>query len=212
MTTSDQPCRLYLISQSEIADADAFAATLDGVFKAGDVACFQLRLKGASDDAVVATAKTLMPVCEAHDVALLINDRADLAHEADVDGVHLGQGDGSVKKAKELLGLDRIVGVTCHNSLHLAFAAGEQGADYVAFGAFYPTETKKTEYHAEKDILTRWDEIVEIPSVAIGGITTDTAAELKEAGAHFIAVCSAVWQHADGPAAAVRAFNQILAD
>ena len=210
MTDETPDCRLYLITPDKIDDVAAFAQTLDTVFIAGDVACLQLRLKDVEDAEILAAAKALMPVCVKHDVALIINDRADLAKIADVDGVHLGQNDGTVADAREMLGFDKIIGVTCHDSLHLAFEAGEAGANYVAFGAFFPTRTKVTTHQAAPDILTGWEEATEIPCVAIGGITLDNAKVLVDAGAHFLAVCSAVWDHPTGPAAAVKAFNDIL--
>lgn len=211
MSETTEGCLLYLITPDRIDDLDAFASTLDAALGAGDVACLQLRLKGVEDDAIIAAAKKLMPIAHSHDVAFLINDRADIALEVDADGVHLGQDDGDVPSVRTLLGHGKDIGVTCHDSMHLAYKAGEEGANYVAFGAFFPTETKDTDYTPETDILAVWDEVTEIPCVAIGGITPENCRELADAGAHFVAVCSAVWNHPEGPAAAVRAFNETLA-
>lgn len=205
-------CELYLITPPRIDDVAAFARLLDDTLATGHVACLQLRLKDVPDAVVVDTAKKLMAVCHQHDVAFILNDRADLAAELDADGVHLGQHDGDVRSARTLVGHGKDIGVTCHDSMHLAFEAGEAGADYVAFGAFFPTETKETEYQPELDILTAWDEVTNLPCVAIGGITVDNCREVAKAGAHFAAVSSGVWDHPDGPVAAVEAFAEALAD
>ncbi len=209
MSKSSENCRLYLISPAKI-EIDHFASALEAALGAGDVASFQLRLKDEPDKVILEAARKLIPICQKFGVAFILNDRADLAKDAGADGVHLGQTDGSVRNAREILGLDAVIGVTCHNSRHLAFEAGEAGADYVAFGAFFPTQTKATPYIADLDIISGWVDITEIPCVAIGGITPENAKPIAQAGAHFLAVSSAVWDHKDGPAAAVKAFNKIL--
>ena len=158
-----------------------------------------------------ALAEPLQAICAAHDVAFIVNDSVALAKRLKADGVHLGQGDGDVREARELLGRDAQIGVTCHNSRHLAMEAAEAGADYVAFGAFYPTATKTVEHIADLDTLQKWSFVTEVPCVAIGGITLDNAKPLIDAGADFIAVSSAVWNHPQGPAEAVKAFNALLA-
>ena len=178
----------------------------------GDVASLQLRLKDVSDDDVLRAGERLMRIQQAHDVAFIVNDRPDLAKKLGADGVHLGQEDAPYAEARALLGPDRIIGVTCHNSRHLAMEAAEAGADYVAFGAFYPTATKEPKTRAEPEILTWWQDIMEAPCVAIGGITIQNALPLVEAGADFLAVAAGVWAHADGPEAAVRQFNRIFDD
>jgi thiamine-phosphate pyrophosphorylase len=177
----------------------------------GDVASLQLRLKGVSDDEVLRTGERLMRIAQSHDVAFIVNDRPDLAKKLGADGVHVGQEDAPYAEARALLGPDKIVGVTCHNSRHLAMEAAEAGADYVAFGAFYPTSTKAPKTRAEPEILTWWQDIMEAPCVAIGGITTVNALPLVEAGADFLAVAAGVWEHAAGPEAAVKEFNGIFA-
>lgn len=207
---TQEPCQLYLITPHTIADMGAFAQTLDDVLAEGVVACVQLRLKGVEDEVVIAAAQRLMPICHGHDVAFLINDRADIAADVDADGVHIGQHDGDVKTARALLGDDKDIGVTCHDSRHLAFEAGEAGANYVAFGAFFDTTTKETDARPDPEILTMWDEVTDVPSVAIGGITPENCRALADAGAHFVAVSSGVWQHKDGPVAAVKAYAAAL--
>ncbi|MBS0410196.1 MAG: thiamine phosphate synthase [Proteobacteria bacterium] len=205
-------CRLYLITPSSLPDPAAFALTLETALAAGDVGAVQLRLKDVPDDAIAAAVRALKPVCGRHGVALILNDRPDLAAALDCDGVHIGQDDGSYRDARRLVGPDRIVGVTCHDSRHLAMEAAEAGADYVAFGAFFPTTTKDPKTRAEPEILTIWQETMLTPCVAIGGITADNAAGLVTAGADFIAVSAGVWTHPDGPAAAVRALNAAIAE
>ena len=205
-------CRLYLITPPAIADVEAFAATLDEALAAGDVAAVQVRLKDVADDGVIARAvHAVTPVCQRHGVAVILNDRPDLAARLGCDGVHIGQQDGTVAEARRLMGPERTIGVTCHDSRHLAMEAAEAGADYVAFGAFYETATKQAPTRAEPEILTIWQETMQIPCVAIGGITLDNAAGLATAGADFLAVSAGVWAHPDGPAAAVAAFNAEIA-
>ena len=202
------PCQLYLISPERIDDA--FGDRLAEALAAGPVAAFQLRMKGASDEQVLAAAERLKPVCAAHDVAFILNDRADLAKACGADGVHLGQGDADPRQARALLGPSVQIGVTCHDSRHLAMEAGEAGADYVAFGAFFPTSTKETHHRPEPSILTWWSTLFELPCVAIGGITQDNARVLVEAGADFLAVCSSIWSNPEGPGRAVEAFQPVL--
>ncbi|WP_395945111.1 thiamine phosphate synthase [Brevundimonas sp.] len=210
-TVSDRPpCRLYLITPPSIPDLDAFAAILDEALGAGDVAALQVRLKPADDATIRAAVEVLAPIARRHDVAVLLNDRPDLAKATGCDGVHIGQEDGSLAEARRTMGPDAMIGVTCHDDRDLAWDAAEGGADYVAFGAFYPTSTKETVHRPPLDILTVWQETVEVPCVAIGGITIDTAAEVARAGADFVAVSGGVWSCDEGAAAAVRAFNHKL--
>ena len=206
------PCRLYLITPPAIDDLTAFAGQLETALAAGDVAALQIRLKPADDAALLAAVEALAPVARARDVAVLLNDRPDLAARSGCDGVHIGQSDASLAEARRLMGPDAMIGVTCHDSRELAMDAAEAGADYVAFGAFFPTTTKETAHRPDPEILTIWQETVEVPCVAIGGVTPANAGQLARAGADFVAVSAAVWSHPDGPAAAVREFNRALAE
>ena len=203
---SRPPCRLYLITPPAIPDLDVFARDLTAALDAGDVAALQVRLKDADDATVLAAVAALKPVAQGRGVALILNDRPDLAARSGCDGVHLGQGDASVAEARRLMGPDAMIGVTCHDSRELAMEAAEAGADYVAFGAFFPTATKATIHRPDPEILTIWQETVEIPCVAIGGITAANAGDLARAGADFVAVSAAVWSHPQGPAQAVGEF------
>jgi thiamine-phosphate pyrophosphorylase len=203
-------CRLYLITPPAIAlrtFPDQLAAALD----AGEVAALQLRLKPADDDLVRRAADAIRPVTQARGVALIMNDRPDLAVATGCDGVHVGQTDTPAREARRIIGPDRQLGVTCHASRDLAITAGEDGADYVAFGAFFPTGTKDTQHRAEPDILRWWSEMMTLPCVAIGGITAQNCAPLVQAGADFLAVVSAVWGHPEGPASGVRALEAAIA-
>jgi thiamine-phosphate pyrophosphorylase len=201
-------CRLYLISPPRIAPQD-FAGVLQEALKGGDVASFQLRLKDVSDDEIRRATDVLRPIVQANGTAFILNDRPDLAAELGCDGVHVGQEDAPYAEARRLLPKG-IVGVTAHDSRHLAMEAAEAGADYVAFGAFFPTTTKEPKTQADLDLLRWWGEMMVVPVVAIGGITVGNAPALVEAGADFLAVAAGVWEHADGPQAAVRAFNALF--
>ncbi|MFN3370491.1 MAG: thiamine phosphate synthase [Sphingomonadaceae bacterium] len=203
------PCQLYLISPPAFG-LEGHARALEAVLAVGGpVAAYQLRLKDVADGEVLAAAARLKPICAAQGVAFIVNDRADLAKAAGADGVHLGQTDGSVAEARALLGRAAQIGVTCHGSRHLAMEAGEAGADYVAFGAFFDTATKAVEHHAEPAILGWWTAISPIPCVAIGGITPANCRPLVAAGADFLAVSAAVWNAPD-PAAAILAFARAM--
>lgn len=202
-------CQLYLISPLDVGGD--FPRKLEEALAAGPVAAFQFRVKGVDQHEAARLAAPLQAICAAHDVAFIVNDDMALAKRLNADGVHLGQGDGDPVEARRLLGPNAQIGVTCHASRHLAMEAGEAGADYVAFGAFFPTTTKEVEHHADPEILTWWQGLFELPCVAIGGITPNNAAVLVEAGADFLAVSGAVWAHPDGPAAAVRQFDKLMA-
>ena len=204
------PCRLYLITPPRL-EPRGFADELARALDAGDVAAVQLRLKGADDDAVRRACAQLMPVCHARDVAFIVNDRPDLAAELGADGVHIGQEDTDHAAARRLVGDNAIVGLSCHDSRHLAMEAAAAGADYVAFGAFHPSATKAPKARAKLEILEWWSELFEVPSVAIGGITIGNCAPLIAAGADFLAVISSVWDYDKGPAAAVAAFGEAIA-
>jgi len=203
------PCQLYLISPSIIGDG--FADQLKAVLDAGPVAAFQLRLKGVDDDAIAHAAEPLQRICADHDVAFIVNDSMALAKQLGADGLHLGQGDGDPREARALLGPSVQIGVTCHDSRHLAMEAGEAGVDYVAFGAFYPTSTKETHHQPEPSILSWWTTLFELPCVAIGGITPANAPPLIQAGADFIAVSSAIWNHGAGAATGMAEFGALFA-
>lgn len=202
-----EPTKLYLISPLDVGGAfpDRLARALD----AGEVAAFQFRVKDVDQHEAARLAEPLQKICGDREVAFIVNDSIGLAKRLGADGVHLGQEDGTVEEARQALGRDAQIGMTCNASRHLAMEAGENGADYVAFGAFFPTTTKVTKHVAGLDVLEWWQSIFEIPCVAIGGITPANCGDLVRAGADFLAVSGAVWNGDEE--AAVRAFHEALA-
>lgn len=211
MNAQTSPCQLYLISPLEVGGT--FPQRLENALKAGEglVTAFQFRVKGVDQHAAAALAAPLQEICAAHDVAFIVNDSVPLAKRLKADGVHLGQDDGDPREAREELGRDVQIGVTCHASKHMAMEAGEAGADYVAFGAFYPSSTKD-KGDAERptpEIIEWWVKLFELPAVAIGGITPENCAPLVAAGADFLAVSGAVWNGDE--AEAINAFRKAIA-
>ena len=215
-------CRLYLITPPDIAaagrDVAAFRDPLAAALDAGDVATVQLRLKDVDDDAILRACDALREVVQSRDVALIMNDRPDLAVKGGCDGVHVGQEDSPYAEARRIVGKDSIVGVTCYGSRHLAMEAAEAGADYVAFGGFFRSTTKTGTGMAQRfatptdpEIITWWQELMTVPLVVIGGITVENCAPLVAAGADFLAITAGIWGYKDGPAAAVRDFNAAIA-
>ena len=205
--TARHLCRIYLISPSEVS-LRTFPKQLCTTLAAGDVACFQLRLKEADDKTIRNVSRHLRPICQDQGVAFLINDRPDLAADVGADGVHVGAEDATYATARRIVGKELIVGVSCYDSLHSAVTAGEKGADYIAFGAFYPTKTKQPRTRAEPKLLSWWRDATTVPSVAIGGITVDNCGPIIRAGADFIAVISGVWNHPCNPETAISLFNE----
>jgi thiamine-phosphate pyrophosphorylase len=204
-------CRLYLITPPAIGDLAGFGRALAEALAGGDVGALQLRLKDVPEDSIEAAARMIAPMLRPRGVPLILNERPDLAARFGCDGVHIGQEDAPYAEARRAVGPDRIVGVTCHDSRHLAMDASEAGADYVAFGAFFPTTTKDAKTRADIEILEIWQEMMVTPCVAIGGITPANCRRLVAAGADFIAASSAVWSHPEGPGVAVAAFNAEIA-
>jgi thiamine-phosphate pyrophosphorylase len=202
-----QPAELYLISPQQVGGV--FTDRLKAALEPGIAAAFQLRVKDIDEHELARLAEPLQRICADAEVAFIVNDSMTLAKRLGADGVHLGQSDGEIRDARALLGPSAQIGRTCHDSRHLAMEAGEAGADYVAFGAFYPTTTKPSDYRPQPSILAWWSGLFEIPCVAIGGITPENARPLVDAGADFLAVCQAVWA-ADDPAKAVNAFEELL--
>src|SRR6478672_4664036 len=211
MGGSHDGCRLYLITPPKLEPA-SFADQLASALDAGDVAAVQLRLKDADDDTWRRAIDALRPVTQSRGVAFLLNDRADLVRATGSDGAHVGQEDMPARQARALMGPDATLGVTCKGSRDLAMAAGEDGADYVAFGAFFPSGTKDVTRFIDTEILRWWSELMELPSCAIGGITAANCAPLVQAGADFLAVVGAIWSYPDGPAAGVRTLNAAIAE
>jgi thiamine-phosphate pyrophosphorylase len=209
MGGSHNGCRIYLITPPKL-DLVPFADKLAAALDAGDTAAVQLRLKDVDDDAWRRAIDALRPVTQSRGVAFLLNDRADLVRDLGCDGVHVGQEDMPAKQARALIGTDATLGVTCKGSRDLAMQAGEDGADYVAFGAFFPSGTKEVTRFIEPEILAWWSDLMELPCCAIGGITAENCAPLVRAGADFLAVVGCIWNHPEGPAAGVRALSDAM--
>jgi thiamine-phosphate pyrophosphorylase len=205
-------CTLYLITPPVIADLDRFAQDLASALRPGFTSALQVRLKDTPDAVIARAVEVLHPICRAAETILILNDRPDLARALGCDGVHVGQQDAPYAEARRIMGPRAVIGVTCHDSRHLAMEAAEAGADYVAFGAFFPTETKAAPTRADPEVLTVWQETMTIPCVAIGGITPANASVLVAAGPDMLAVSAGVWRHPEGPSAAVDAFAAVIAE
>jgi len=204
-----EPCSLYLISPQDVGGV--FPDRLKAAIADDSVTAFQLRVKDVTEHELARLAEPLRRICADAEVAFIVNDSISLAKRLGADGVHLGQGDGDIREARDALGPSAQIGRTCHDSRHLAMDAAEAGADYVAFGAFFPTQTKEPKTSADIELLRWWGEMMVVPCVAIGGITVENAPVLVEAGADFLAVSAGVWEHPDGPESAVKAFNALFA-
>lgn len=209
MSTPDS-CLLYLITPPHIADPVAFAADLPSILETENVACLQLRLKGVDDEKIKRAVGCLLPVCEQTETSFILNDRPDLAAELGCDGVHIGPEDMPYAEARRVMGDEPVIGVSCKSSRDIAMSVAAEGADYVAFGAFFATSTKEDTETVTPEVLEIWSQMTTVPSVAIGGITSENCRPLIQAGADFIAACSSVWEHPDGPEMAIRLFSERL--
>lgn len=202
-------CQIYMISPLEVGGG--FPDRLDRALAAGEgiATAFQFRVKEVDQHEAARLAAPLQEICAAREVGFIVNDSVALAKRLRADGVHLGQSDGDVREAREELGREMQIGVTCHASRHLAMDAGESGADYVAFGAFFPSETKASDHRPEPELLHWWSSLFEIPCVAIGGISPANCEPLVKAGADFLAASQAIW--GGDEVAAMEAFREALA-
>ena len=207
---ADDQTGLYLLTPPKI-DLAVFPDLLKSVLDTGAIDCLQLRLKDISDDEIRKAIDTILPLCANRDIPLILNDRPDIAKKSGVDGVHVGEEDTSYTEARAIMGEEHIVGVSCYDSRHRAMELGEKGADYVAFGAFYPTQTKEARTSVTPEIIEIWTTFTTVPCVAIGGITADNLGPIVEAGADFIAVTGGVWNHPDGPEAGAKAIKAAIA-
>lgn len=207
---ADDQTGLYLLTPPKI-DLAVFPDRLKSVLDTGAIDCLQLRLKDVSDDEIRKAIDAILPLCADRDIPLILNDRPDIAKKSGVDGVHVGEEDASYDEARAIMGEEHIVGVSCYDSRHRAMELGEKGADYVAFGAFYPTQTKEAKTSVTPEIIEIWTTFTTVPCVAIGGITADNLGPIVEAGADFIAVTGGVWNHPDGPEAGAKAIKAAIA-
>lgn len=207
---ADDQTGLYLLTPPKI-DLAVFPDRLKSVLDTGTIDCLQLRLKDVSDDEIRKAIDAILPLCADRDIPLILNDRPDIAKKSGADGVHVGEEDASYDEARAIMGEEHIVGVSCYDSRHRAMELGEKGADYVAFGAFYPTQTKEAKTSVTPEIIEIWTTFTTVPCVAIGGITADNLGPIVEAGADFIAVTGGVWNHPDGPEAGAKAIKAAIA-
>ena len=205
-------CQLYIISPPIIKDLNQFVDDFAAHAESTKVACIQIRLKNQNDDFITQTIEQLKPVCKETDTALIINDRPDICLSENCDGVHLGENDMAYTDARNLLGEDFIIGVTCGASVHKAMHLSEAGADYVAFGSVYPTKTKQVAASAPLELISNWSTVTNIPTVAIGGITVANCKPVIESGANFLAICSGIWDHSQGPKKAINTFIHHLSE
>jgi thiamine-phosphate pyrophosphorylase len=210
IVNADDQTGLYLLTPPKI-DLAVFPDLLKSVLDTGAIDCLQLRLKDVSDDEIRKAIDVILPLCSDRDIPLILNDRPDIAKKSGVDGVHVGEEDASYAEARAIMGEEHIVGVSCYDSRHRAMELGEKGADYVAFGAFYPTQTKEAKTSVTPEIIEIWTTFTTVPCVAIGGITADNLGPIVEAGADFIAVTGGVWSHPDGPEAGAKAIKAAIA-
>ena len=183
---------LYLISPNKIKIN--FYKDLNNLLKLNKVSFFQLRLKNISFAKKIKIAKKIKDICKKYKINFLINDDPYLAKKINADGCHLGQKDMNIKKARQLLG-NKIIGVTCHNSIKLAKRAINQGADYIALGAFYPTKTKKVKFKAQVSNITKIKKISNIPIIAIGGINETNYKNLLLNNANFLAISGYIFNN-----------------
>ena len=184
---------IYLISPNKIED-DEFYTNLSLVLKSGKVSYFQLRLKKETIKNKLIIGKKIRKICKKYKVKFLVNDDPMIAKKLNADGCHLGQSDMSIVKARKLL-KNKIIGVTCHNSIKFAKKGISDGADYLAFGAFYSTQTKKVKYRANLRILKSVKKITTLPVVAIGGIKLNNYKKLLLNKANFLAISGYIWHN-----------------
>jgi len=184
---------IYLISPNKIED-DEFYTNLSLVLKLRKVSYFQLRLKKETIKNKLIIGKKIRTICKKYKVKFLVNDDPMIAKKLNADGCHLGQSDMSIVKARKLL-KNKIIGVTCHNSIKLAKKGISDGADYLAFGAFYSTQTKKVKYRANLRILKSVKKITTLPVVAIGGIKLNNYKKLLLNKANFLAISGYIWHN-----------------
>jgi len=175
----------------------------------GGAEIIQYRNKNTDRQQQYNEAKALKTLCQQHDKIFIVNDNIDLAIEADADGVHLGQTDANIQDARQRLGSNKIIGITCHSDIEAAKAAQRQSADYVAFGRFYPSKTKPSAPPAKIDILQQAKAQIQIPIVAIGGISVENAPTLLKAGADMLAVINAIFAQ-DNIQQAARKFTELF--
>ena len=206
-------CKLYVVSPPSFQKLSLVEENLEAILNFPEVECFQLRLKHISDKELCYAIEAILPACQKHNVTMILNDRVDLVAEYGCDGVHLGPKDMNYSKARNILGKNFVIGVSCQGSRHRAMEVSVAGADYVAFGSFYRSDTKTdSKLIQNSEIIKIWSETTKIPCVAIGGINHDNCRNLIKAGADFLALSSSIWDNPSGPINSVAKFSSILSD
>jgi thiamine-phosphate pyrophosphorylase len=200
--------QIYLISPPKIELLN-FSKRLEKALKTNLVPVFQLRLKEYSNFELTQIAKEIKKICDNNNCLFLLNDSLEIALNVGANGVHLGVEDGSILSARKNSPENFLIGASCYDSRHLAMKAGEQGADYLSFGAFFESKTKKSRGNPGLEILEWSNEILNLPTVAIGGITTDNCAPLVKSGVDFLSVISYVWNYPEGEKAALMKLSKV---
>ena len=198
---------IYLISPQKIK-GNKFYNKLDQVLKTNKVKYFQLRLKKISNLNLIKISKKIKKITRKNNVKFLINDKPSVAKTVDANGCHIGQKDMNFTISRKILGKNKIIGVTCHNSKKLALKAKRYGANYIAFGSFFKSSTKKTAYKANLAILRWAEKKISMPVVAIGGINSSNYKKILASGANFIACSNYIWNNKKlDPVSAINKFN-----
>jgi thiamine-phosphate pyrophosphorylase len=198
--------KIYLISPPKIDNLQEFYQTLGDILQTKLVPVFQLRLKNYNENEVEEIALKTKEICDKNNCLFIINDFVDLALKIKAQGVHVGADDGNIKEIREKSPKNFVIGASCYDSKDLAVKADEDGADYVSFGAFFETKTKKSKGKPQPELITWCSELMSLPIVTIGGINDDNCKILQKSGADFIAVISYVWNYEGG---AVKAINNL---
>ncbi|NOR70197.1 MAG: thiamine phosphate synthase [Methylomarinum sp.] len=185
-------CGLYAITQTDRKSSDTVIQDVYSAIKGG-ASVIQYRDKNPED--AVYLAKQLLNLCKQHNVPLLINDDAELAHRIGADGVHIGKDDGGIASARKILGSKAIIGISCYNDINIALQAEANGVDYVAFGRFFPSTSKPLAAPAQIETLQQAKKQIKLPIVAIGGILPDNGEQLLTAGADILAVIGGIFEH-----------------
>jgi len=199
--------QIYLISPPEIELAK-FAQSLELSLKTGLIPAFQLRLKNYETPQLKKISQELKKICDDHNCLFILNDYFDIAMEIGASGVHVGADDEKIAKIRLKAPENFLIGASCYDSRHLAMEAGEQGANYISFGAFFESPTKISRGKPTLEILEWANEMLNLSIVAIGGINADNCQKLVKSGADFLAVISYIWQHPSGPQFAIQHLHQ----
>ena len=200
---------LYLISPENL-EIKKFQLQLEAILMTGTVSIFQLRLKDICEKTLTEHIKKLFPICKKYNVLFILSDNPKLVKLLDLDGVHVGEQDPSISKCREIIGKYKIIGKSCYNSPRLATRSQNNGADYIAFGAFFKTKTKKTFKKINFDQLKKWKNLKKIPVIGIGGINIANCRKISRFHLDFFAISSAVWKSDIGAVKYLKKFKNLI--